>query len=225
MADQLETPPQQTNQEQSQQTSTTPQPSNPSNVELQLAEMQRMILQQQEEIARLGNVAKNVEAPQTQQPSPDFYTDPKGAIRDEVNRSVAPINEFIQTFQRTQIYQTNKEAIRNSYPQLSPYWSVISPRLDQIFGNGQVDPSFNNLSTAISNIVGQLTLQGNVPTQQPTNQQLPPSITPSAPLSPPPQNQQRPVILTEQQKVIARASGMTDEEFAQGLTRQTIIKV
>jgi hypothetical protein len=194
----------------------------PSALELQVAEMQRVMLNQQEEIRRLSNVTRPPEVP-TPPPSPDFYTDPKGAIRQEVRDSVAPLNAFIETFQRGQLYIANKATLRNSFPNLAQYWSILEPKLDQIFSGGTVDPNFNNLQVAISNIVGQLTLSGQGFAQPPAV--IPPSIPGAAPITPP----VTPVVnyppLTEQQKVLARYNGMTDEEFSKGLTTATIIKV
>lgn len=199
-----------------------PQP----DVAAQLQEMNRKMEEQRQEIARLSNVANSIQNPPPPPPqTPDFYTDPKGAIREEVRQSIAPLNAFMQMFQNTQTYNANKATLLNSFPNLQPYWSQVQPKLDQIFASGEVAPTMQNLGMAVNNIMGQLLMANPNFAQPSAPSTLPPSIG-SAPPIVPPVNPANPVIqLTENQKIIARHNGQTDEEFARGLVGQTIIRV
>lgn len=200
---------------------TTPVVQNP--YDAQLAEMKMLIQQQQQEIA---NLHSRVQQPVTQQvevPPTDFYSDPQKAIRQQVDSAIAPVNAFIQSFQRTQVYQSNKAQLRNNFPQLQNIWNVIESQLDAIFGNGQVDPTPQNLMMAVNNVVGQLTMRGQNLPASPVPV-IPPSIPAAPPVAPVP-TQQSTVRLTEQQKIIARASGLTEEDFARRLGQPTIIEV
>ena len=197
----------------------------PDPVMQKLDQMQQMILSQQAEIQRLGNVA--APAPVVQPAAPvDFYTDPKGAIRQEVKDSIAPLNAFISMFQRTQAYNNAKPNIKMAYPNLASQWHLIEPQLDRVFGTGETEASPQNVNVVMNNIVGSLLMNNPAAFQAPGTQTvIPPSISPAAPVVPANPNNAVPVVLTEQQKVLARYNGMTDEEFARGQVQTTIIRV
>ena len=198
----------------------------PDPVAQKLDQLQQMILQQQQEIARLGQT--QAPAPVVQPPAApvDFYTDPKGAIRQEVKDSIAPLNAFISMFQRTQAYNNAKPNIKMAYPNLASQWHLIEPQLDRVFGTGETEASPQNVNVVMNNIVGSLLMQNPAAFQAPGTQTvIPPSIPSAAPVAP---ANNAPVAfapLTEQQKVLARYNGMTDEEFARGQVQTTIIRV
>ena len=198
-------------------------------------QLQQLIVQQNQEIAALNQRIQSAPAPvqpivQTPAEKIDFFTEPQRAIKQQVDESIAPINAFIQTFNRGQVYLSNKVNIKNAYPALTQYWNIIEPQLDAVFSGGAVEPSVQNVHVAISNIVGSLALRNpqvfnqQVNPQTPVNQQIiPPSVPSAAPVNPvvTPQVQ---VKLTEQQKTVARASGLTDEDFYARLNKPTIIE-
>ena len=197
----------------------------PDPVAQKLDQLQQMILQQQAEIARLGQT--QAPAPVVQPPAPvDFYTDPKGAIRQEVKDSIAPLNAFISMFQRAQAYNAAKPNIKAAYPNLTAQWNLIEPQLDRMFGTGETEASPQNVNMVMNNIVGSMLMNNPTVFSNPaTPAVIPPSINPAAPVTPLAPNSTVPVVLTEQQKVLARYNGMTDEEFARGQVQTTIIRV
>jgi len=158
----------------------------PDPVIQRLDAMQQLILQQQQEIARLGQT--QAPAPVVQPPAApvDFYTDPKGAIRQEVKDSIAPLNAFISMFQRAQTYAANKPNIKNAYPNLAAQWHLIEPQLDRVFITGETEATLQNVNVVMNNIVGSLLMNNPTAFNNPAAPAvIPPSIGSTPPATPP----------------------------------------
>lgn len=149
-----------------------------------------------------------------------FFVEPTAIVREEVAQAVAPLNAFVQQFQR----KTEYDRLKSKF-QVNPMYaghlsdSRVSAFVDQVFDSGKVEVNDATMQQAIIMGVGQAAMGalGAAPTTtQQQEQQVrvdPPTQRPSAPNAP--RQVTKPAVraLTENEKTIARMKGMTDEQY------------
>lgn len=202
---------------------------------------ERLLQEQNAEIARLRAQAQAPAAPNNQPPAfngENFFQNP-GEVLDnfrktliqDVQQTISPLNQFRLQMERQTAYNNNKGQMEMYIPQhLKGYWPIIAQRMDMAFNAGYIqDASLQGLMGAFNTILGQVIAQGQVPVAptnaippQPGVPFTPPSIPPSPPPPPtPPANQLR--ALTENEKLVARMAGMDDATYLKHLEGSTMI--
>ncbi len=213
-------------------------PTDPNAAQLGLYE--RLLAETQAENARLRSQLGNpnpAPAPvQTRVEAENFFTNPSEALNNfrtvlmqDVNAAIAPLNTFRVQVERQNIYNANKAQLDSVIPpHLRGYWPVASQRMDMLMLNGQLqDVSFQALYSLFTAYIGSMFAQGNVPVAPtPANPNPTPFVPPSIPSSPPPPpTPQNPLLrpLTENEKLVARASGMDDAAYLRSLAETSMI--
>lgn len=187
--------------------------------------LRQQLAQQSQQIAQLTNVMGQFiqnqtpaqQAPQFSYNADELRDDPSKLvgvvhqmIRHEMQNSIAPLNEFKTSMQRQQQYAMLKQQVKGYHPNLTKFWHLIEPQLDNTFGTGQMDVNPQLVLYQAQSILGNLVLtQPNLLNQQST----PPSmITPSgAPAPSAPTTQLR--NLTPNEEIIRQQRGWTVEQY------------
>lgn len=155
--------------------------------------------------------------PPAEEKRPDFFDDPYAAMEAAMQRAVAPINEQIAQFRTQGIVDNAWTAIANEIPDFGRHKHSV----EQLVASNRVPPetiTVDLLRHLYYTAVGFASLQGgNVPTPEVTpNAAIPhiPQHQPSAaPLSVEETGAPKLRELTENERVLAKFSNMTDEEY------------
>lgn len=163
-------------------------------------------------------------------------------INQDIQRQTAPLNEFVAQQRKQQEYVMNKNRVRMTNPNIAPAFPIGGPieqQLDQAFlSQPNFDISENGIFLKITSMVGTLLLSGALNNNQNNNNNqnqnqnqnnnqnnnsnnnqnnqnnmMPPHLRPSGTAIHQNNNNQN-VQLNENERRIARESGMTNEEFA-----------
>lgn len=189
----------------------------------------QVIREKDAQIRRLLEEQQQQAQPQTPPLSADeqknrFFNEPMNVIREEINRSVAPLLEFTKKFNQQNVYTELKGRYKND-PRFAQIFPQIEATVDSIMANSEVNEQ--NMYAAILSAIGMLTtglIPGGAPNTTstptaPTTSQTPkPPVTTPAHLRPTapaaPQKQKAPVRqLTENERRLARMHGMTPEQY------------
>lgn len=211
----------------------------PTDNSAQLGLYERLLQETQAENARLrAQLQAPVNpTPPAQVDAANFFQDPSGALNNfrnvlmqDVTNAIKPLNDFRTQVQQQNIYAANKLQVEQYIPNhLKAYWPLASQQIDRLAMNGQLqDVSVQAIFNLFTAFVGNMVASGQLPVPQtptppnPTNQFVPPSIPPSPPPPPTPSDpNNRP--LTENEKMVARAAGMTDAAYLQYIVEQSMI--
>jgi hypothetical protein len=123
----------------------------------------------------------------------DFVNDPAKVIQAQIQRSLNPLQQSLQSMTRTTHYQNVIRPQVAAHPNVAPHWDRIAGIVDnyiqsQVLPNRDVTQQ--DLEFAVTNAIGRMAMQGNFgqqqqqqQTTQQTTQQVPPTTRPSvAPL-------------------------------------------
>jgi hypothetical protein len=172
----------------------------------ELREQNRLIMQQMGMMQQQLQATQNYSAPAPvvqqpvvqQQPEQsfsydDFVNDPAKVIQAQIQRSLNPLQQSLQSMTRTTHYQNVIRPQVAAHPNVAPHWDRIAGIVDnyiqsQVLPNRDVTQQ--DLEFAVTNAIGRMAMQGNFgqqqqqqQTTQQTTQQVPPTTRPSvAPL-------------------------------------------
>lgn len=178
---------------------------------------------------------KQLEAQQQQKQEPEltpdaqknrFFNEPMTVLREEIQKTIAPLVQFTQTFQNQQVYDKIKNRFRVD-PRFKDIFPSVESTVDHIMSQSEVTEQ--NVNAAVLSAIGMYTT-GLIPTtnqqtssrsaapQNPQSQQkrdvvTPPHLRPAAPASPSGEKKKEGRELTENERRLARASKMTDEQY------------
>lgn len=188
----------------------------------------------------LAEKNKPVEQPITPQQEQKFFESPmtstRDLIRSELDQALAPIMDVVRGFRNESAYDKVKNQIKQN-PALAPILARNEKYVDQMMQN--IEPTETNIAAAIFQAEGlraagfvqdstaapntQPIIQPtNTPAagnQQPVNPMIPAHLRPSAP--PAPVDKQKPYVkpLDENERLLMRMWGMTEQEFREGQVR------
>jgi hypothetical protein len=197
----------------------TPEPAQPpANL---LSAYSAVLGEKDQEIARLrAQVEQTQRTPEPtltpEEQSKQFFETPLDLIRKEIANAVKPLNDFVAVTKRDTEYANLKTQMRAD-PRFNRL-SEIEARFDAMMKTSPLDP--NTMIGAYYAILGMMVSTGelsNTPTPTPTPTPAsavntpahlrPSSVTPAA--TPKPTRRQ----LTENEKRLARASNLTDDQY------------
>lgn len=172
------------------------------------------------EIARLRAEAEarnNQPAPtlSPEEQSKKFFETPLDLIRSEIHAAIKPLNEFAAQTKREQEYANLKSQMRQD-PRFSQL-SAIEVDFDLMMKNAPLDP--NTMIGAYYAVLGMAHANGKLAAPAPTTPPAPAApVTTPAHLRPSAGNVAAPTKpqrrqLTENEKRLARAAGMTDDQY------------
>lgn len=170
---------------------------------------------------QLDEMRKVPAAPATPEQEKEFFDRPRTAtaeiVRQELERQVAPLNNFVAQTQRTNTIAVLKQQMRQM-PQQFPYAAQVEQTLDSILAQyPQITPDI--VAMAYNQAVGYYIHNGgqlNTPTPTPTptpNVPTPPHVRSGSAPAPRPVNIKKHRDLNENEKRIARFRNMTDAEY------------
>lgn len=191
--------------------------------QLQVEMRERARLQRELEESR-----KKPVAPPTPEQEKEFFDKPvsttRDLIREEIQKAIAPLNQFTAQTQRAQFIEQCKTQMRAN-PSQFPYIDQVERLLDQILSqtpNLDVNSVVAAYNLAVGTYIsqgGSLTApNGNNPPTPPANRGTPPvnnppHVRPTPPVPPPSPSSRKIRPLTENEKKIARFNRFTDEEY------------
>lgn len=194
--------------------------------------LQRQVAQMQQMMGTIANSLQQNQQPVQQVPqrqqyqiNPDDWQDPTKApnliadiIHRETQQAVAPLMEFRKQYERTNMYQSIKNQVKNSNPMFAKLWAHIEPYLDQTFSAGNVDVNPNIVAYQAQAVIGNLMMtQPHLLNQAPAgNPNAPNMISPSG--APTRQgNQETPKLreLDDNEETLRKARGLTKEQYLQ----------
>lgn len=158
--------------------------------------------------------------------SEQFFKNPLKMIQDQIDRSIKPINDGLQQFQRVSQYDTLKAQMRAD-PRFSEL-DKIATHFDQLMQNQPLEPNvmigvyYTALGIASSR--GELNSTAAIPNNTPAA----PMPTPPAPITPPHLRPTAPAVpalpaqslrpLTENEEIVRRANRQTHKEYLDGMS-------
>jgi hypothetical protein len=186
----------------------------------------------EEQYRRTQELESRIAAQEAQRQQParqvtdeEFFNQPatnyRALIREELSAALGTLPEEIRNQSRMTAYRGLKDQFRShpDYPDFSEHEAGI----DQIINSGNVEPTIQGINNAVLYLRGMkytqtlknpaLNILNNHQSQNPVN---PPYVPPSAP--PAPRQQQNDIAakvngLTEAERTVARARGITLEQF------------
>lgn len=189
----------------------------PQEIESLFNLMQNTVQSQTRRINELADVPPHA-TPEAAPPEPtgDFFEDPLGHLRREMNAAVAPINQEIANIKAQSQVNSAWQAAESKFSDFGKY----RPYIEQMLANSRIDPGTLTPELVESYYYG---AKGYVATHN--AEQL--AETPAAPApqrKPPPQHrpsgaplpkslQSQPRELSEDERRLAREFGMSAEEF------------
>lgn len=147
-------------------------------------------------------------------PNADFWNDPVGVLRSEMQKMIAPFQQDLVATKAA----TATEKLRQEFQKFTDY----EPMVDALIARTQQPRTYENLRAAYLMIRGHMLETGQdvpstaaAPAQEAQQPQAgPPQHRPSAAPTPPPQGSgSKRRKLTEVEKRIAREGGYTDEQY------------
>jgi hypothetical protein len=141
-----------------------------------------------------------------------FLTNPRKHVQEvvsiEMERQLQPIKQLWQEFAKTKHLENAKRQF-SSVPVYKQILDTYGDVVDQLIGTNEVTPQ--SVQAAILMVPGLLST-GQLATRDSKSTMTPPNISSSAP--PAPRKQvEKPLDITEEEKLIARRLGKTDTEY------------
>lgn len=158
-----------------------------------------------------------------------FYDEPRKIIQEELQKTIAPLTEFVRQFQGQSQLDQLKNRFKND-PRFSSMWdSNIESAVDEIMSKAEVNEA--NVQAAIVHAIGLRAIgqipgasastapapNGNPVPSTRSNVATPPHVRPSAPLSASTAEKKKLRSLTENERRLARENSMSDEEYLKWL--------
>ena len=204
-------------------------PNNPAGLPTEADILRQHLAQQGAQITELTNVMRgfiqNQSAPPPT-PAPTFNYDPdrpaelpgiiQQMIRHELNQSVAPLNDFRRTFERTNAYAAIKHQVKAGFPHLAKIWHILEPQLDATFSTGNIEVNPQIVAYHAQALFGTAIAQNPALLNAPVN--APPAMIPPSG-APTPSTQIPSAIplraLTPNEETLRAARGWTVEQYLQ----------
>lgn len=208
-----------------------PTPAPPENKELEELRRQNQALsenlqREQEQRAALDDRLKKLETPALPKSSDKelnerFYANPhletRTIVREELQQTVAPLLDFVKSFQGDNAYTRLKSKYRSDV-RFRPIFDRYEAYVDRAMQN--VEPTDRALLGVLTSVAGAAQLgliEGSSSSPDPGDPNVPntpPHIRPSPPAPPKPPAKQ-PRQTSEEQRRLMRELGMTEDEYFQ----------
>lgn len=179
----------------------------------QAAENNR-IKQENEELRRRANT------PVGEQPDPatELLSNPRKMIAEEVGKAVAPLMQFVNKMQQNTAYGDLKARYLAKFPNRRENFAKLESDIDGIMINGNAPVNEQALHFAYTAALGNAMDTGrfnssSTPSNGNNDERIVPAQIPSRTPAPGPVNKPSKIIITEQERSLAKARGMSDEEW------------
>lgn len=194
-----------------------------------LADAERKNRELMSRIDELTKKQEVVNAPTVEEKNKEFYRDPTQVIEDTVRRIVAPLEGFVKKVQTRDIYEDAKNKVKGD-ARFADKWDKIAGVVDNLVGeavrNGTPVSDGLVYTCAVSavGLVATGSIDGlsfDAPTTTkaaPLNEErrtviTPPHLSPSSPPLPTNRQEKKVRELTENERRVAKASGLTPEQY------------
>lgn len=198
-----------------------------------LAEQNQARQRLEQELEQLRNRQNQQPAPTPEQDVELLTTNPRELIRQEIQSSIAPLNQQAQQWTRaseieryTRLMKSNPQYQFMQNPKFLPYFENVLAQTPQL-NDGSVYAAYLASVGLFVQSPDYITQAPQTPPQQPIAQPThhnqtvptPPSNRPANPIAVPRNNQQPKKTYTENERLLMRINNMTEEQWEAELNR------